>query len=92
MLFYVFLVMATVVAAEVFAFERDETLQQEQSSLPPRLQNLYELTFPNHLHDVFAANSTLNEAVRQVEEHLASRIGDIRIGCASYEVGATVGK
>jgi hypothetical protein len=90
----VLLILVTALLGTLMAFETDNLVQQppDRPTLPQRLQKYYELIFPNHLHKVFAANSTLNEAVRQVEAHLGSDIGDIRLGCATYEVGASTGE
>ncbi len=83
------IVTAAAVPQESIGFQ---SIVDEPPTFPSRIQRLYELIFPNHLHQVFASNATLFEAVRQVEKHLAPRIGNIRLGCGTYEEGASVGK
>lgn len=80
---------AAAVTEESIGFQ---SIVDEPPTFPSRIQRLYELIFPNHLHQVFASNATLFEASRQEEQHLAPSIGNIGLGCATYEVGASVGK
>lgn len=61
-------------------------------TLSPPVQREYNLLFGNFLHQTFASNFTLNQAVLQKKARISPTQPDLRYACATYETGAVIGE
>ena len=81
-------IVATAIFTAASAQDRDQRL-------PKRVEDQYKRIFTFKLEETFRSLSTLNEATRQAQQHLAKpeySQKSLGFGCASYNDGADIGK